>query len=101
MWYRSAQHADQLSGRPAPGLPGGAAGAETHPSIGPSIRACRAGHRAALTTAAERVARLAQAHSAGKRQAELIMLGRIPLLVVDEFRWTAQGFASHVGPCRS
>ncbi|MBF6326895.1 IS21-like element helper ATPase IstB [Nocardia transvalensis] len=57
---------------------------KTHLSIGLSIRACQAGHRVAFATAAEWVARLAEAHSAGKLQAELIKLGRIPLLVVDE-----------------
>ncbi|MFG1795820.1 IS21-like element helper ATPase IstB [Nocardia sp. NPDC049149] len=57
---------------------------KTHLSIGLSIRACQAGHRVAFATAAEWVARLAEAHAAGKLQAELIKLGRIPLLVVDE-----------------
>jgi DNA replication protein DnaC len=38
----------------------------------------------AFATAAERVARLAEAHHAGELQAELIKLGRIPLIVVDE-----------------
>ncbi|CAM4516642.1 IS21-like element helper ATPase IstB [Nocardia ninae] len=57
---------------------------KTHLSIGLSIRACQAGHRVAFATAAEWVARLAESHQAGKLQAELIKLGRIPLLVVDE-----------------
>lgn len=53
-------------------------------SVGISIRACQAGHRVAFATAAEWVARLAEAHHAGKLQTELIKLGRIPLIVVDE-----------------
>ncbi len=56
---------------------------KTHLSIGLSIRACQAGHRVAFATAAEWVARLAEVHSAGKLQAELIKLGRVPLLVID------------------
>jgi DNA replication protein DnaC len=57
---------------------------KTHLSIGIGIRACQAGHRVAFATAAEWVARLADAHHAGKLQAELVKLGRIPLLIVDE-----------------
>ena len=37
-----------------------------------------------FATAAEWVARLADAHHAGRLQAELVRLGRYPLLVVDE-----------------
>jgi DNA replication protein DnaC len=44
----------------------------------------QAGHRVAFATAAQRVARLADAHNAGRLQAELIRLGRYPLLVIDE-----------------
>jgi DNA replication protein DnaC len=57
---------------------------KTHLAIGLSIRACQAGHRVAFATAAEWVARLAEAHAAGRLQAELIRLGRYPLLVIDE-----------------
>jgi DNA replication protein DnaC len=57
---------------------------KTHLSIGLGIRACQAGHRVAFATAAEWVARLAESHHAGKLQAELIKLGRIPLIIVDE-----------------
>jgi DNA replication protein DnaC len=57
---------------------------KTHLSIGLSIRACQAGHRVAFATAAEWVARLAESHHAGKLQDELIKLGRIPLIVIDE-----------------
>jgi DNA replication protein DnaC len=57
---------------------------KTHLAIGLAIRACQAGHRVAFATAAEWVARLAEAHHAGRLQAELIRLGRYPLLVVDE-----------------
>lgn len=53
-------------------------------SIGLAMRACQAGHRVAFATAAEWVARLAEAHHAGRLQAELTKLGRYPLLVVDE-----------------
>ena len=53
-------------------------------SIGLGIRACQAGHRVLFATAAEWVARLADAHHAGRLQAELIRLGRYPLLVIDE-----------------
>jgi DNA replication protein DnaC len=37
-----------------------------------------------FATAAQWVARLADAHAAGRLQAELVRLGRYPLLVVDE-----------------
>jgi DNA replication protein DnaC len=57
---------------------------KTHLAIGLAIRACQAGHRVAFATAAEWVARLAEAHHAGRLQGELIRLGRYPLLVVDE-----------------
>jgi DNA replication protein DnaC len=57
---------------------------KTHVSIGLGMRACQAGHRVAFATAAEWVARLADAHHAGKLQAELVKLGRIPLIIVDE-----------------
>jgi DNA replication protein DnaC len=57
---------------------------KTHLAIGLGIRACQAGHRVAFATAAQWVARLADAHAAGRLQAELVRLGRYPLLVVDE-----------------
>src|SRR5512132_2470385 len=57
---------------------------KTHLATGLAIRACQAGHRVCFATAAEWVARLAEAHHAGRLQAELIKLGRYPLLVVDE-----------------
>ena len=57
---------------------------KTHLAIGLAIRACQAGHRVAFATAAEWVARLAEAHGAGRLQGELLRLGRYPLLVVDE-----------------
>src|SRR5262249_59850317 len=43
---------------------------KTHLAIGLAIRACQAGHRVAFATAAEWVARLAEAHHAGRLQAE-------------------------------
>jgi DNA replication protein DnaC len=57
---------------------------KTHLAIGLAIRACQAGHRVLFATAAEWVARLADAHHAGRLQGELIRLGRYPLLVIDE-----------------
>jgi DNA replication protein DnaC len=57
---------------------------KTHLAIGLAIRACQAGHRVLFATASQWVARLADAHHAGRLQAELIRLGRYPLLVIDE-----------------
>ena len=57
---------------------------KTHLATGLAIRACQAGHRVAFATAAEWVARLADAHHAGRLQAELARLGRYPVLVIDE-----------------
>jgi DNA replication protein DnaC len=57
---------------------------KTHLAIGLGIRACQAGHRVAFATAAQWVTRLAEAHAQGRLQAELVRLGRYPLLVVDE-----------------
>jgi len=53
-------------------------------AIGLGIRACQAGHRVLFATAAGWVARLADAHHAGRLQTELTRLGRYPLLVIDE-----------------
>jgi DNA replication protein DnaC len=53
-------------------------------AIGLGIRACQAGHRVLFATAAEWVARLADAHHAGRLQTELTRLGRYPLLIIDE-----------------
>jgi DNA replication protein DnaC len=57
---------------------------KTHLSIGLGIRACQAGHRVAFATAAQWVARLADAHAAGRLQDELVKLARVPVLIVDE-----------------
>jgi len=57
---------------------------KTHLATGLAIRACQAGHRVLFATAAQWVARLAEAHHAGRLQAELVRLGRYPLLVIDE-----------------
>jgi len=57
---------------------------KTHLATGIAIRACQAGHRVLFATASQWVDRLAEAHHAGRLQAELIRLGRYPLLVVDE-----------------
>lgn len=51
---------------------------KTHLAIGLAIRSCQAGHRVAFATTAEWVSRLAEAHHAGRLQAELIKLGRVP-----------------------
>ena len=53
-------------------------------AIGLGIRACQAGHRVLFATAAEWVARLADAHAAGRLHDELRRLGRYPLIVIDE-----------------
>jgi DNA replication protein DnaC len=57
---------------------------KTHLATGLGIRACQAGHRVAFATAAQWVNLLADAHAAGRLQAELVRLGRYPLVVVDE-----------------
>jgi len=57
---------------------------KTHLATGLAIRACQAGHRVAFATAAGWVARLADAHHAGRLHAELTRLGRYPVLVIDE-----------------
>jgi DNA replication protein DnaC len=57
---------------------------KTHLAIGLGIRACQAGHRVLFATAAQWVARLADAHTQGRLQDELTRVGRYPLLVVDE-----------------
>src|SRR6266699_1627112 len=44
---------------------------KTHLATGLAARACQAGHRVAFATAAGWVARLAEAHQAGRLQAEL------------------------------
>ena len=57
---------------------------KTHLAIGLAIRACQAGHRVLFATASDWVSTLVDAHHAGRLQAELVRLGRYPLLVVDE-----------------
>jgi len=64
---------------------------KTHLATGIAIRACQAGHRVLFATAAEWVARLADAHHNGSLQAELIRLGRYPLLVIDEVGCAPRG----------
>ncbi|MFF4623111.1 ATP-binding protein [Nonomuraea jabiensis] len=49
---------------------------KTHLSIGVGIGACQAGHRVAFATAAKWVARLADAHAAGKFQDELVKMAK-------------------------
>jgi DNA replication protein DnaC len=70
---------------------------KTHLAIGLAIRACQAGHRVLFATAAEWVARLAEAHHAGRLQAELTKLGRYPLLVVDEVGCAPRGAEGSCG----
>ncbi len=60
---------------------------KTHLAIGLAIRACQAGHRVLFATASQWVARLADAHHAGRLQTELVRLGRYPLLVIDLCRY--------------
>ncbi len=57
---------------------------KTHLATGLGIRACQAGHRVLFATASQWVARLADAHTTGRLQDELVRLGRYPLLIVDE-----------------
>lgn len=57
---------------------------KTHLAIALGVRACQAGHRTLFATAAQWVARLAEAHAGGRLQEELVRLGRCPLLVIDE-----------------
>ena len=57
---------------------------KTHLAIGIGIRACQAGHRVLFVTATEWVARLADAHHAGRLQDEFRRLSRYPLMIVDE-----------------
>lgn len=57
---------------------------KTHLATGLAIRACQAGHRVLFATASQWVDRLAAAHHNATLQAELLKLGRYPLLVIDE-----------------
>src|ERR1700746_347753 len=57
---------------------------KTHLAIGLAIRACQAGHRVQFATAAQWVARLAEAPHARPLQTRLVRVGRYPLLVIDE-----------------
>ena len=53
---------------------------KTHLATGIAIRACQAGHRVAFATAAEWVARLADAHHAGRLQPALPRPAMVPRL---------------------
>ena len=57
---------------------------KTHLAIALGIRACQAGHRVAFATASQWVDRLADAHTTGRLQDELLRLARVPVLVIDE-----------------
>jgi DNA replication protein DnaC len=72
---------------------------KTHLAIGLGIRACQAGHRVQFATASQWVARLADAHTAGRLQAELVRLGRYPLLVIDEVGYIP--FEAEAATCSS
>jgi DNA replication protein DnaC len=48
---------------------------KTHLATGIAVRACQAGHRVLFATAAQWVARLADAHAAARLQSELVRLG--------------------------
>jgi DNA replication protein DnaC len=74
---------------------------KTHLAIGLAIRACQAGHRVLFATASAWVDRLADAHHTGKLQAELIRLGRYPLIVVDEDAVMAASAQGRVSARRS
>ena len=73
---------------------------KTHLAIGLAIRACQAGHRVLFATASQWVARLADAHHAGRLQTELVRLGRYPLLVIDT-RSTTSSSDPRQRPCSS
>ena len=53
-------------------------------AIGLAIRGCQAGHRVLFATASQWVDKLADAHTSGRLQAELLRLSRYALLVIDE-----------------
>jgi DNA replication protein DnaC len=57
---------------------------KTHLSIALAVQAARRGHRVAFATAHEWVSRLDTAQRAGRLDAELDRLRRVPLLVCDE-----------------
>jgi DNA replication protein DnaC len=57
---------------------------KTHLAVALGIRACQAGYRVAFGTAAQWVDRLGEAHGHGRLHDELVRLGRIPLLCIDE-----------------
>jgi len=57
---------------------------KTHLAIAVGIRACLAGQRVAFATATEWVAKHGDAKRSGRLEEELLRLGRIPLLIVDE-----------------
>lgn len=57
---------------------------KTHLSIALGVQAARRGHRVAFATAHEWVLRLGEAKRAGRLDAELERLGRIPLVICDE-----------------
>jgi DNA replication protein DnaC len=78
------------------GLPGTG---KTHLAIGPWDPGSHAGHRVLFASAAQLVARLADAHAAGRLQAELLRLGSYPLLVVDEVGYLP--FAARPPTCSS
>ncbi len=75
---------DFLAGKENVVLLGPPGTGKTHLAIGLGIRACLAGHRVQFRTATEWVALLADAQRQGRLDAELDLLARIPLLIIDE-----------------
>jgi DNA replication protein DnaC len=57
---------------------------KTHIATAIGIRACLAGHRTQFASATEWVARLQEAKREGRLEEEIIGLGRVPLLIIDE-----------------
>jgi hypothetical protein len=66
-------------------------------AIGLAIRGCQAGHRVLFATASQWVDKLADAHTSGRLQAELLRLSRYPLLVIDLCRH--RDYAEATGAC--
>lgn len=72
---------------------------KSHLAIALGIRACQAGHRVAFATAAQWVGRLDEAHAQGRLHDELVRLGRIPLVIIDEVGYIP--FEAEAAKCSS
>jgi len=75
---------DFLHGRETVIMLGPPGTGKPHLAIALGIRAALAGQRVAFATATEWVARLGEAKRRGTLEEELVRLGRLPLLIVDE-----------------